>query len=364
MKLSALLIPAFAALLITGANARAEIRVGVAAPLTGPFALLGRQLVEGSKVAATVLHPSEEISVIVADDKCDAEGGAETARQFVAANVTIVTGFLCTEALEAALPILQERGLVTITTGVRAPSLVEMRTEPPFPVFRLAPPVRNEGAVTGAILAEIWRNLPFAIVDDGTIYGRELAAAVRSAMEEKGLNPVFTDTYRPGLENQAPLAARLKRAGATHVFVGGEHDDVAALSKGAQVLGFPLVIAGGEALLAASGPNELAQGTLMVAAPEPETLANAANAKAAIEAAGLIAEGYTISGFAAMEIAVQAVEANRVESASIAEILRRKSFATALGELQFDQSGNRKDNPYRLFRFDGDRFVMEGQSQQ
>ncbi|MGH6762865.1 MAG: branched-chain amino acid ABC transporter substrate-binding protein [Phyllobacterium sp.] len=361
MKLTALLISAFAALLITGANARAEIRVGVAAPLSGPFALLGKQLVEGSKIAATVLRSSEEISMIVADDKCDAEGGAEAARQFVAANVTIVTGFLCTESLEAALPILQERGLVVLTAGVRAPSLLELRTEPPFPVFRLAPPVKNEGAVTGAILAGIWRDVPFAIVDDGTIYGRELAGSVRSTMEEQGLKPVFTDTYRPGLENQAPLAARLKRAGATHVFVGGERDDVAALSKGARVLGFSLTVAGGEALSAASGPNELAPGTLMVAAPEPQTLESAATAKAAIEATGLASEGYAIPGFAAMEVAIQAVEANRTESASITEILRRKSFATALGELQFDQSGHRKDNPYRLFRYNGSQFVMERQ---
>lgn len=359
MKLAARVITAYAALLLTGFSAHAEIRIGIAAPLTGPFALLGEQFVSGAKTGAAKLHPTEEISITVADDKCDADGGAAAARALVAANVTIVTGFFCTEALEAALPILQERGLVTLAAGVRSQSLTELRTVPPFPTFRLSPPARADGTAIGGILAEIWRDVPFAIVDDGTIYGRELAAGVQTALEDKGLKPVFRDTYRPGLENQAPLAARLKRAGATHVFVGGERDDIAALSKGAGVLGADLTVAGGEALAAAPGATPIAPGTLMIAPPEPEALDSAAAAKADLQAANIVPEGYAIVGYAAIEVAIQAVEANRRESATIAEILRRQTFNSALGPLKFDQMGNRTDNPYRLMRFDGNQFVQE-----
>ena len=79
----------------------------------------------------------------------------------------------------------------------------------------------------GDILVREWRNDLFAIIDDGTIYGRELAETLRAAAELAALKPVFVDTFRPQLENQIALAGRLNRAGATHVFAGGDAEDVA-----------------------------------------------------------------------------------------------------------------------------------------
>ena len=90
-----------------------------------------------------------------------------------------------------------------------------------WPVWRLGPRGDDERNAAASLLAKLWRDDPFAIVDDGTIYGRELAETVRSAAEQAVLKPVFIDTYRPDSDNQIGLVGRLKRAGATQVFVGG-----------------------------------------------------------------------------------------------------------------------------------------------
>jgi branched-chain amino acid transport system substrate-binding protein len=347
----------FGLCLAVASVAHAEDKIGVIAPLSGSFARLGNQIADGATVAVAA---NKAVSIAAADDKCDAAGGAAAAKQMIQANVMIVVGFLCSESLEAALPILSQKGIPVITPGVRSRTLTELRADQPYPVFRLAPSDNKEANETGDILAGLWHSTPFAIVDDGTIFGRELAASVRARLEDKGLKPVFADTYRPGLDNQNALVGRLKRAGATQIFVGGERDDVAAIGRGAVALGYPLVIASGEALNASGDGGDLAVGTLMIAPREPQTLESAKNAKNAIELAGKVAEGYAIPAYAAAEVAIQMLTTAQAQAGSLTDLLHKNTFKTALGAVQFDAAGERIADTYRLQSYDGSQFVLEG----
>ncbi|MHC1548712.1 branched-chain amino acid ABC transporter substrate-binding protein [Phyllobacterium sp. K27] len=339
--------------------AHAEDKIGVVAPISGAFSRLGNQLVDGTTIAVASDKDGQGASIVTSDDKCTAAGGTETAKQLLQSDVVIVVGFLCTESLEAALPILGQKGIAIITPAIRSQTLTELRTEQRYPVFRLAPSNRNEVNETSAILADRWHSTPFAIIDDGTIFGRELASAIRARLEEKGLKPVFSDTYRPGLDNQNALVGRLKRAGATQVFVGGERDDVAAIGRSATALGYPLTIIGSEALNALGKENDLAIGTLMIAPRAAQTLESARAAKNAIELAGKVPEGYTIAAYAAGEVALAVLKAARSQAGSISELLRKTTFETAVGPVQFDAAGERIADTYRLQKYDGRQFVPE-----
>lgn len=341
--------------------AHAEDKIGVIAPLSGSFARLGTQLADGAMVAFTLSNDGQSRTLISADDSCTAAGGEAAAKKMVEADVMIVIGFLCSESLEAALPVLGQKGIAVVTPAVRSQTLTELRTDQRYPVFRIAPSDKNEVNETGDILATIWHSTPFAIIDDGTIFGRELASGVRVRLEEKGLKPVFADTYRPGLENQNALVARLKRAGAVQVFIGGERDDVAAIGRSAVALDYPLTIIGGEALNAPDKEGDLAIGTRMIAPREPQTLESARNAKNAIELAGKVPEGYTIAAFAAAEVAINVLTAAQSQAGSIGELLRKTTVDTALGPVQFDASGERIADTYRLQQYDGKHFVVEAQ---
>ncbi|MEP7454957.1 branched-chain amino acid ABC transporter substrate-binding protein [Phyllobacterium sp. SB3] len=339
--------------------AHADDKIGVVAPISGAFSRLGNQLVDGAAVAVASDKSGQVASIITRDDSCTAAGGAEAAKQLLQSDVLLVIGFLCTESLEAALPILGQKGIAIITPAIRSQTLAELRTDQPFPVFRLAPSNRNEVNETSAILADLWRSVPFALIDDGTIFGRELTSAIRARLEENGLKPVFSDTYRPGLDNQNALVSRLKRAGATQVFVGGERDDVAAIGRSATALNYPLTIIGSEALNALGKENDLAVGTLMIAPRAVQILESARNAKNAIELAGKVPEGYTIASYAAAEVALDVLSAARSQAGSIGELLRKTTFNTALGTVQFDAAGERIADTYRLQKYDGKQFVPE-----
>lgn len=344
-------------LLIAGVVHAETLTIGVAAPLSGPSALLGQQIVSGAALAARTT--GAELNTV--DDACTAEGGAAAARAFAEAKVQVVIGFLCTEAIEAALPILKGAGIPAVTVGVRTESLTDRRAKTGWQVFRLGPRGDDERNAAATILTRLWKDELFAIVDDGTIYGREMAETVRAAVEQAALKPVFMDTFRPEMDNQIALVGRLKKAGATHVFAGGDGADIAIMARDAGNLDAGIVFAGGEALRTAPGDVPFATGTLMIALPGWSETADK-TVLDAFASANVIAEGYALPAYAAVEIANAASSAAQSAGKPVANALAGQDFATAIGTIRFDPKGDLSKNPYRAYRFDGQRFLpLEGQ---
>lgn len=345
--------PALAATLIgfmlAGAARAEQLAAGIVAPLSGPSERLGRQIVTGATLAA-----GKQAGLTIADDACTAEGGAKAAGILAQAGVKVAIGFLCIESIEAAAPILKDAGIPIVTLGVRADSLTDRRARSGWPVFRLGPRGDAERNAVAALLTRLWKDEHFAIVDDGTIYGRELAETLRAQAGQAALKPVFMDTFRPGLDNQIALAGRLRRAGATHVFVGGDAEDIAIMARDAAGLDAGIVFAGGEALRAAIADVPLATGTLMIGLPEWSETADR-QAIEAFNAAGELAEGYALPAYAAVQIAEQAAASGK----PLVDTLAEREFSTVIGRIRFDEKGDLSQNPYRLFRFDGQRFVEQ-----
>lgn len=340
---------------IVALTAHAEpIRIGVAAPLSGPQAILGQQVKAGAELAAG----ANAATLTISDDLCTAEGGAKAALDFVAAEVAVATGFLCTEALEAALPALKDAGIPVITVGVRTDSVTDARAKTGWQVFRLGPRGSSERDAAAAIFTRLWQKELFAIVDDGTIYGRELAESFRVAAEQAGLKPVFVDTFRPQLDNQVALIGRLRKAGATHVFVGGDGEDIAVMGRDAAAQNLSIVFAGGDTLRSADRTVPPATGTLMIAPPEWTAVASPA-ALRAFEAAKIAPDGYALPAYAAVEIADAAASLAASNGKPLAEILASNDFATAIGNFRFNAKGDLSQDLYRLFAFDGSTYVLQ-----
>jgi branched-chain amino acid transport system substrate-binding protein len=347
MRLAALTLIILACAAGGPAHSQQETVIGLAAPLSGDFRILGEQWANGAQVAATAM-PARLVAI---DDACTEEGGAEAARRLLEAGVSIVIGFLCTPSIEAAMPILAEAG-IPVVTPVRTNSLTDEKPRTGWPVYRLGPRADAERDAVADILVRLWRGEFFAIVDDGTIHGRELAENLRAQAELAELRPVFVDTFRPQLDNQIGLVGRLRRTGATHVFVGGDRSDVAIMARDAASLDYAATFVGGEALRAADGPVPLPAGVLMVGLPEWRDLATP-EALAALQSARVEPDGYVVQAFAAFQVALQAGGVGLAAS----EALSRLTFRTAIGDVRFDDKGDLARPLYRLFRYDGEEFV-------
>ncbi|BAV44966.1 ABC-type branched-chain amino acid transport system, periplasmic component [Mesorhizobium loti] len=350
MRPGATISAALAWLSLAGAASAQTLTIGVAAPLSGPSAILGKQIEAGAGLAAL----ANGIELKTVDDACTADGGAAAARDFAAAKVSVVVGFLCTDAIEAAMPILKDANIPVITVGVRTESLTDRRAKTSWPVYRLGPRGDDERNAVASTLTRLWQNELFAIIDDGTIYGREMAETFRAAAEQAALKPVFVDTFRPQVDNQIGLVGRLKKAGATHVFAGGDGDDISIMGRDAAQLQAGIVFAGGENLRAPPGDVPYATGTLMIAPPEWADFADP-KVLESFSAQKIVPDGYTLPAYAAVEIAKAASALS--SDKPLADALTGHDFTTAIGPIRFDAKGDLSQSPYRVFRFDGTRFV-------
>jgi len=333
--------------------ARAEgFVIGLAAPLSGPYAIIGEQMRMGAAAALA----SSGAELVLVDDACSAQSGEAAAARFIEREVAVVVGFVCTESVEAALPALAEAAIPVISPVIRTVSLTDRRERTGWPFFRLTPRGDAEHAAVAEILIERWREELYALIDDGTIYGRELVESFRLEAEMAGLSSVFVDTYRPQMENQISLIGRLARSGATHVLVGGDREDIAIMARDAAEIDYDLVIAGGEALRAAPGEVPISEGVLMIAPPEWNELA-APTTLQALRDAEIEPDGYVLPSHAAIEIAVIATAAAEDTGRPVAEILHARAFPTVVGTISFDEKGDLADFAYRLYRHDGEEFL-------
>ncbi|MFC5755236.1 ABC transporter substrate-binding protein [Rhizobium sp. GCM10022189] len=338
---------------LTAESRAAGVTIGVVAPQEGTFASLGAQISAG---AGFQIRQAGDTLVAV-NETCQDNSGQAIADALIAAKVQIAIGFLCSETLEGALPKLKDANIPVITVSVRSRILMEDSLKNGWPLFRLGPQDSDEAARIIQIILQQWTASPIALVEDGTIHGRELTEAVRNALEENGLKPVFTDTYRPGQDQQVGLVRRLKRAGATKVFIGGDRNDVATIARDAEAENIQLDILGGDAMRAANEPLALMDGVRAVAIPEYALLPAAAASVEALRAAGAEPEGYVLPAAAAALIADQAVQAAAAEGKPVAEKLIGTQFDTPIGPVTFTPAHELAQNPYRLLEWRDGAFV-------
>ncbi len=351
MMRSLCLLPFIASLAFAGAASAATI--GIVAPQNGPFELLGQQIRQGAKAAAAKLG----LDVIEIHESCEDGSGGAIADGLVAAKVSAAIGFLCTETLQGVLPPLKSAAIPAITLSSRAPILMEDALKYGWPLFRFAPSDKAESDKVAEIILRDWKGHPIGLVDDGTIYSRELVDRVRSALEENGLKPTLADTMRPTQEQQVALVRRLARTGVTHVFVGAERNDVAIIARDAGMENIGLTIMGGDAMAAANNPVALPPNVLAVTRPAYDTLPSAQAVTGELRAANIEPEGYVLPSYAATELTAALVETVQAQNKPASELLASGTvFKTVIGDIAFNPSHEFAANPYGLQHWNGQRF--------
>lgn len=333
--------------------AAAGVKVAVVAPVEGPFALLGKQIIDGASFQAG----DRGSEIVVIPETCDAAGADALTKALLAAGAEAAIGFLCTESLNATLPALAEANLPAITLSVRSDILMEDVLKQNWPLFRLAPSGKAESAAIVAAITARWKDKPIALIDDGTIHSRELVESVRAALGEIGLTPVFSDTYRPAQEQQINLIRRLVKSGATHVFTGGDRQDTAVIARDAQSENASLTLLGGDTLNAADATVPLADGVLALTLPNAAQSTEGKPVVDAMRAAGVEPEGYVLQAFGAMSVLEQAKDQAEKDDKPLTEALLKGPYPTILGPIAFNTAHERADNPYRLLQWQSGRFA-------
>jgi len=342
---------------LSPAPGRAEsLRIGLSLPLSGSAALLGKQFLEGARLALADAGKDGMVEIIAADDSCEAETAAKAALTLASAAITLAGGFLCNGAVPPAAAALSGTGVPLVLSGARSGLLLKDGAEEGWKLFRIAPADSRQAEAAFEFLAPRWRDLAWAVIDDGTVFGRTLADDFRARMEEAGHPPLFADNFRPAQSTQASLVRRIQKAGVTAAFVAGDADDVAIIWANIREAGLAIEVAGGEslALLPYSARREtLAPGLLAVIEPDAANAEPAGPLVTRLAAEGIPAEPFLLAGYAAMQVALSAIAPTPQETATR---LGNGVFQTVLGPVSFGEGGQNIHDSYALVTWTGSAY--------
>src|SRR6266571_7322061 len=161
--------------------AQAQIKLGMAGPITGPNAAFGAQLKNGVEQAVEDINAAggilgQKITLSTGDDVSDPKQGVSVANKFVADGIKFVIGHFNSGVTMPASEVYQENGILEITPSATNPKITERGL---WNIFRTCGRDDQQGAVAGSYIVKNFKGKKIAIVHDKTTYGQGLAEETR-----------------------------------------------------------------------------------------------------------------------------------------------------------------------------------------
>jgi len=347
-------------------NARAEIQIGIAAPLTGHYAWAGEQTRVGALKAVEDLNArggvlGQTVTPVLVDDYCDPEQALAAAHKLVSEGVPVVVGHQCSGAAIPASEVYEAAGIVLISPAATNPRLTDRGLRY---TFRTCGRDDVQGAMIGDRIAEEWPGADVAVVHDTQAYGQGVAEETRRRLDELGI-VASMDQVEPGQTEFSDLLATFETRGIDVVFYGGYPSEAGLIVRQAKArlpdLAFVVpdgVASGDFPLIAGDAAEGISMTMYMDAVRHPA----ASDVVAALEADGTEPLGPELFAYAAVEVWAQAAEnANTTDPASVAEALRQEPFDTVLGAIGFDPKGDVTGfDPFTWYVWTSGKYVPEG----
>jgi branched-chain amino acid transport system substrate-binding protein len=327
--------------------ANAQIKIGIAGPITGPNAAFGAQLKNGTEQAVEDINAAggimgQKLQLSVGDDVSDPKQGVSVANKFAAEGIKWVVGHFNSGVSIPASEVYQEAGAIQTTPASTNPKFTERGM---WNTFRTCGRDDQQGEVAGTYLAKNFKGKKIAVVHDKTPYGKGLADETQKAMNKQGLKEVMYEGINTGEKDYSALVSKLKQAGVDVVYFGGLHTEAGLIIRQMRDQGLNAPMMSGDGIVSSefvsiAGPG--AEGTLMTFSPDPRKNPNAKDVVEKFRKKGFEPEAYTLYSYAAVEVYKQAAEAAKsTDPKKMAEYMHSgKTFKTVIGDLSFDKKGD------------------------
>ena len=336
--------------------ANADIKLGVAGPITGPNATFGAQLKNGAEQAIADINAAggvlgQKIVMSVGDDVSDPKQGVSVANKFVGEGVKLVVGHFNSGVTMPTSEIFAENGIIQITPSATNPKITERGL---WNIFRTCGRDDQQGKLWSDYVVKNLKDKKIAVVHDKTTYGQGLADAAKGFMNTAGVKEVLYEGVNTGEKDYSALVSKIKASGAEVVMWGGLHTEGGLIVRQMRDQGVKATMLSGDGITDdefATIGGEGVIGTLMSFGPDPRKNPAAKDAVAAFKAKNYDPQAYTLYSYAAVQVFKQAAEkAGSVDPKKMAEAMHSgMTFKTVLGDISYDTKGDRKDVDYVMY---------------
>ncbi|MBV7480840.1 branched-chain amino acid ABC transporter substrate-binding protein [Pseudomonas sp. PDM31] len=354
---------AVAAALGVSAFAQADIKIGVAGPMTGANAAFGEQYMKGAQAAADAVNAAggvngEKIVLVKGDDACEPKQAVTVAKDLTNQKVAGVVGHFCSSSTIPASEIYDEAGIIAITPGSTNPAVTERGLSA---MFRMCGRDDQQGIVAGDYIVDVLKGKKVVVLHDKDTYGQGLADATKAQLVKRGVTPVLYEGLTRGEKDFSTIVTKIRGAGADVVYFGGLHPEAGPLVRQLREQGLKDVkfmsddgIVTDELVTTAGGP-QFVDGVLMTFGADPRLLPDSKAVVDAFRKAGTEPEGYTLYAYASVQTlaaAFNGAKSNKGEEA--AAWLKKNPVKTVMGEKTWDGKGDLKVSDYVVYQWDKD----------
>ncbi len=354
---------AVAAALGVSAFAQADIKIGVAGPLTGANAAFGEQYMKGAQAAADAVNASggvngEKIVLVKGDDACEPKQAVTVAKDLTNQKVAGVVGHFCSSSTIPASEIYDEAGIIAITPGSTNPAVTERGLSA---MFRMCGRDDQQGIVAGDYIVDVLKGKKVVVLHDKDTYGQGLADATKAQLEKRGVKPVLYEGLTRGEKDFSTIVTKIRGAGADVVYFGGLHPEAGPLVRQLREQGLKDVkfmsddgIVTDELVTTAGGP-QFVDGVLMTFGADPRLLPDSKTVVDEFRKKGTEPEGYTLYAYASVQTLAAAFNGAKSNSGEkAAEWLKKNPVKTVMGEKTWDAKGDLKVSDYVVYQWDKD----------
>lgn len=341
---------------------QADVKIGVAGPMTGANASFGEQYMRGAQAAADAINASggvngEKIVLVQGDDACEPKQAVSVANRLTDQDkVAGVVGHFCSSSTIPASEVYADAGIIVITPGSTNPVVTERGLKT---MFRMCGRDDQQGIVAGDYIVDVLKGKRVAVINDKDTYGKGLADATSKQLTARGVKPVIEEGLTRGEKDFSALVTKIRSEKADVVYFGGLHPEAGPLVRQLREQGLKDVkfmsddgIVTDE-LVTTAGGAQYVDGVYMTFGADPRMLPDSKAVVEKFRSSGYEPEGYTLYAYASVQTlaaAFNGAKSNKGEAAS--EWLKANTVQTVMGKKNWDGKGDLKVSDYVVYQWD------------
>ncbi|MDQ7988430.1 MAG: branched-chain amino acid ABC transporter substrate-binding protein [Candidatus Dactylopiibacterium sp.] len=234
----------------TPAATERVVKIGFAAPLTGPQAHYGKGYQNGVQLAIDDANAAQpklggqpvKFQLVAEDDMADPRTATQVAQRVLDGGVAGVIGHFNSGTSIPASKVYSDAGIPQIAMAT-APAFTEQGFKT---TFRSMTSDTQQGSVMGRFVVEKLGAGKIAIIDDRTAYGQGLADEFEKAAKAAGGKIVAREFTTDKASDFMAILTRIKSRGADAVFFGGTDAQSGPLAKQLRQIGLKTPLVSGE----------------------------------------------------------------------------------------------------------------------
>ncbi|MEE4883400.1 branched-chain amino acid ABC transporter substrate-binding protein [Pseudomonas alliivorans] len=355
---------AVAAALGVSSLAQADVKIGVAGPMTGANAAFGEQYMKGAQAAADAINAAggvngEKIVLVAGDDACEPKQAVAVANRLVDQDKVVgVVGHFCSSSTIPASEIYSDAGVIAITPGSTNPQVTERGLKE---MFRMCGRDDQQGVVAGDYIVDVLKGKKIAVIHDKDTYGQGLADATQTQLKKRGVTPVLYEGLTRGEKDFSALVTKIRSTGADVVYFGGLHPEAGPLVRQLREQGLKDIkfmsddgVVTDE-LVTTAGGKQYVDGVYMTFGADPRMLPDSKAVVEQFRKGGTEPEGYTLYAYASIQALAAGFNGAKVNKGDkAAEWLKAHPVKTVMGEKAWDSKGDLKVSDYVVYQWDKD----------